>query len=159
MPATANEAMIRNQIIKQLSCTKRPDPTPTLRLLMKHGYIRKRERVRVDGVSCWSFKRPFKLHKGTGDSLTATAICAFDDNKSIRAGNPGLYGGGGYEPIFPSLAVAMREQKIHVQQWAFKNLGDGKYKIYDDMYFPIGTSGAKQASVLCSEFEFSNSIE
>lgn len=63
-----------------LRCHRRPEPTPILMELVDQRLIRSTPDARADGVSCFYLRELIELRASPYDTVTALAVCAFDEN-------------------------------------------------------------------------------
>jgi TPR repeat protein len=85
VPAAASSPFESN-LIEQLACQKRPNPTPILTYLMRNKYIRLEEMDGYDSVSCWKVVKPLSVR-----GLPVVGVCAYEEDDLVVSQNPGYY--------------------------------------------------------------------
>ena len=89
--APATEAVtFEAQLVEQLQCRERADPTPLLIQLAQAGRINLDRNTGFDGLSCFDLTEPIMLPPASDEAgLPVETICAFDENyPETLAGTP-----------------------------------------------------------------------
>jgi hypothetical protein len=84
-PAAASSPFESN-LIEQLACQKRPNPTPILTHLMRNKYIRLEEKDGYDSISCWKVVKPLSVR-----GLPVVGVCAYEEDDLVVNQHPGYY--------------------------------------------------------------------
>lgn len=113
--ADDQDSIAAGSIINELSCRREPNGFPAAAYLAKKRYIKLKDNVGADSVSCWKLARTFDL-----DGLPVDGFCTFSEDALMHLLWPDVfYRGPGTSPG-PLVSVSSATDRDAVQSWASK---------------------------------------
>ncbi len=127
--ATANASAFaadQTEILRQLTCAGKPNPTPILQGLAQSGSIEVSTGQRQDSSTCWVLKTPMAV-----DGLSFDHICASSEDPQDIADHPALFWRGPGTSAGTALSLAAPVGMEALKAWAAKTLqgGTGAYTV------------------------------